>query len=119
MRANEMFYLFVTDCRELIELLEEECQSNGSNDNIALLKEYLVKTYLDDDGTLVLPIPFHNVPANDKMKIAVFVTEYLCEVKSTTFKIFKERKNVQTGLIFSKVGMMYKKFTGYILEALE
>ena len=49
MRANEMFWILLHDCREMSAYIDQEINNNGSNGNIELLKEYLDKTMTKED----------------------------------------------------------------------
>lgn len=115
MLANEMFQVFTQGCLEVSEIINEEIRINGSNDDIAVLQAYLQKTKIEGK-VLVLPEPFNSVQADDKMKIAVFLTEYICGITFLAFKVFNHRQNLRTGDIFSKLFSMKEQLLKGILE---
>ena len=115
MIANEMFQVFTQGCLEVSEIINEEIRINGSNEDIALLQEYLQSTKIKGK-VLALPVPFNSVPADDKMKIAVFLTEYICEITSLAFRVFKHRQNLRTGDIFAKIFRMKEQLLKDMLK---
>lgn len=118
MKANEMFKEFVQDCRELSAVIEKEAKANGKTITMETLKDYLDKTTAEGE-LLVLPVLFFDVPEDDKMKVAVIVTEYLCWIRLQALQIFKENINPRTGEIFNMTDRMNVKFRNYILNELE
>ncbi len=116
MRANEMFWILLHDCREMSAYIDQEINNNGSNGNIELLKEYLDKTKMNDEGGLSLPIPFNDAPADDKLKIGVYVSEYLYCILMIASNLFKERRNTVVGNIFGVASRMHGNFKKWIFE---
>lgn len=116
MRANEMFCILLQDCQEMSAFIDQEIAVNGSNRNIALLKEYLDKTKMNDEGGLTLPIPFNDAPADDKLKIGVFVSEYLYCILMMASDLFNERRNTIVGNIFGVASRMHENFKKWIFE---
>lgn len=98
------------------ESIFKEIEINGSNDNIALLKKYLDETKMDDEGGLALPIPFNDAPADDKLKIGVFVSEYLYFILMRASDLFRERRNTRVGNIFGVASRMHGNFKRWIFE---
>lgn len=118
MKANEMFKEFVQDCRKLSTVIEKEATENSKTITMEILQNYLDETTVEGK-CLVLPVLFFDVPEDDKMKVAVGVTEYLCWMRLQTLQIFKENINPRTGEIFNMTDRMNAKFRNYILNELE
>lgn len=118
MKAIEMFEELVQDCRKLSAVIDKEVKAKDKTITLEILKDYLDKTTVEGE-LLVLPILFYDVPAYDKMKVAVFVTEYLCWVKSQALQAFKENINPRTGEIFNMADRIHVKFRNYIFNELE
>lgn len=116
MKANEMFNLLVEDCQEKSAFIGKMIYLYGSSGSIAVLKRSLDMAKVEEE-CLVLPVPYCRIPADNKLEIAVFVTEYLCNIQSLAHRVFKE------GIETEDIGMMgsgmLKKFKKIILEELE
>ncbi len=119
MKAEEMFSLLVYESKKMLEILNEEIKNNGTNDDIENLKKYLSEIYVVGNK-LVLPT-FGGWPTtNNKIKIAVYVTKYIYELKTLTKAIYKERRKSKTaGRIFNMAMDMELRYERYIIEELE
>lgn len=118
MKAEEMFNLLVYDCKKMLELLEKEIENNGTNSDIELLKSDLSDINVLA-GTLSLP-GFRSPSSTQKMKIAVSVTKYVCELKELARRIYRERrKSKELQRICTMTMDMDYRYESYILEELE
>lgn len=115
MKAIEMFNLLVSDCKKMLEFLEKEIENNGTNNNIEYLKSDLsgIKVVA---GTLELP-GFRSPSTSQKIKIAVSVTQYVCELRELATEIYRERrKSKEAQSIFNMTMDMKHRYESYILE---
>lgn len=122
MEAIKMFQILAEDSQKVEKVLEEEIQVNGTNDDIESLKVELDNTYIIGNmeymelsvGSFACVSPF-----GDKVKMAVPIIEYLCEIKSMARKIYKERKNSRTRKILNMALEMSTKIKVCIMYDLE
>lgn len=115
MKAEEMFNLLVSDCKKMLEFLEKEIEDNGTNNEIEFLKSDLsgIKVVC---GTLSLP-GFRSPSTSQKIKIAVSVTKYVCELKELAKIIYRERRKSKAAQrIFNMTMDMDTRYESYILE---
>lgn len=115
MKAIEMFNLLVSDCKKMLEFLEKEIKENGTNNDIESLKSDLSEIKVVG-GTLELP-GFRSPSTSQKIKIAVSVTQYVCELRELARQIYRERrKSKELQRIFNMTMDMKCRYESYILE---
>lgn len=120
MKAIELFKLLVYESKKMLEILNEEIENNGTNDDIESLKKCLSDIHLGYDLVLGLPTSFSLTTSSSNTKIAVYVTKYICELNVLAKKIRKERRKSKTAvLIFSMAMDMEIRYERYIIEELE
>lgn len=119
MEAIKMFQILAEDSQKVAKVLEEEIQVNGTNDDIESLKVELDNTYIIGNMELSVGSFACVSPFGDKVKMAVPIIEYLCEIKSMARKIYKERKNSRTRKILNMALEMSTKIKVCIMYDLE
>lgn len=119
MTANEIFNILLEDCNELDEVINEEIDKNGYNQDIMFLKEHLAIVRGQGEELVAQISDCSATNDKNKYKFIVFVIEHLCSMESLALRIWGTRLNSQASKVLDIAGDIHKKIRNCIVEELQ